>query len=144
MDLTGLRNTLREWFRDQVQDGSHPDLAALDLVVSNELSEHGVKDTYLRFSVQTGDAAVTGIGTELKRRTRVGRVFVEVFGPLGEGEGDVTELATEVEQIWRDAMVAANSPDPLIYVGEPSSFERPEAERYCQVVSVPFRADLLS
>jgi hypothetical protein len=142
MDLAGCRNTLREWFRGKI--AASPDLAALDLAVPNEVTDHGVQDIWLRFSVQTGEAAVTGIGTALKRRTRVGRVFVEVFGPAGDGDGQVTEISTEVEQIWRDAMVAANSPDPLIYIGEPSSFERPESDRYCQVVSVPFRADLLS
>ena len=142
MDLAGLRNTLRQWFRGKVADV--PLLAVLDLVVPNEVTDHGVKDTYLRFSIQTGEAAVTGVGTAVKRRTRVGRVFVEVIGPLNEGDGSVTEIATAVEQIWRDAMVAANSPDPLIYIDEPSSFERNEDDRYCQVVSVPFRADLLS
>jgi len=142
MDLTQLRNTLREWFREKVQ--ASQTLAALDLAVPNEVTSHGVTETWLRLAIQTGDAAVTGVGTDIKRRTRVGRVFVEVFGKTGAGDGTATELATEVEQIWRDAMVAANSPDPLIYIGEPSSFERLEDDRYCMVVSVPFRADLLS
>lgn len=142
MDLAGLRNLLREWFRDKIQ--ANPDLQPLDLAVPNEVTEHGVTDTWLRFSIQTGSATVTGIGTGVKRRTRVGRVFVEVFGAKGVGDGTASEIATAVEQIWRDAMVAANSPDPLIYVGEPSSFERPEDDRYCIVVSVPFRADLMS
>lgn len=142
MNLLQLRNTLRQWFRGKVT--ASPTLTAIDLVVPNEVNDHGVKDIWMRFSVQTGEAAVTGVGTALKRRTRVCRVFVEVFGPLGDGDGLVTEIANEVEQIWRDAMVAANSPDPLIYVGEPSSFERSEADRYCQVVSVPVQADLLS
>ena len=142
MDLVGLRNTLREWFRDKV--AASPNLSVIDLAVPNEVTDHGVEDTWLRFSIQTGEAAVTGIGSDIKRRTRVGRVFVECFGPSGVGDGTASETATEVEQIWRDAMVAANSPDPLIYVGEPSSFERPEEGRYCMVVSVPFRADLMS
>src|SRR3954462_12247589 len=122
MDLAGLRNTLREWFRGKVQ--SDPSLAPLDLVVPNETAEHGVDERYMRLSIQTGDAAVTGVGTAIKRRTRVGRVFVECFGPKGDGDGTASETATTVEQIWRDAMVAANSPDSLIYIGEPSSFER--------------------
>jgi len=142
MELAALRNTLREWFRDKVQ--ASPDLNGLDLATPNEVTDHGKTDTWLRFSVQTGEAAVTGVGSALKRRTRVGRVFVEVFGERGVGDGVVQEIATVVEQIWRDAMVAENSPGPLIYVGEPSSFERPEDDRYCMVVSVPFRADLMS
>jgi len=143
MDLLGLRTLLREWYREKVAAGSSA-LQALDLVVANETSDKGVDERYQRLSIQTGDAAVTGVGTATKRRTRVGRVFVELFDERGIGDGALNELTTEVEQIWRDAMVAANSPDPLIYIGEPSSFERPEAERYCQVVSVPFRADLIS
>ena len=142
-DLVTLRNTLREWFRDQ-QEAAGPPLSELDLVVPGEVSEHGLKDTWLRLSVQTGEAAVTGVGSALKRRTRVGRVFVEVFGETGVGDGTVSEIATVVEQIWRDAMVAANSPHEHIYIGEPSSFERPENDRYCQVVSVPIRSDLFS
>ena len=142
MDLLGLRNTLREWFRDKHE--ASPTLQPLDLVVANEVEEHGDEDTWLRLTVQTGEAAVTGVGSALKRRTRGGRVFVECFGQRGVGDGTASEIANEVEQIWRDAMVAENSPDPLIYVGEPSSFERPETNRYCMVVSVPFRADLIS
>jgi hypothetical protein len=143
MNLVELRNTLREFYRAKVQAGSAA-LQALDLVVANEGSDKGDDELWQRLNIQTGEAAVTGVGTDIKRRTRVGRVFVEVFGPKGVGDGKVSELVTEAEQIWRDAMVAANSPDPLIYIGEPSSFERPEERRYCQVVSVPFRADLLS
>ncbi len=142
MNLVDLRNTLREWFRARL-DASVL-LTGLELIVPNEATSKGVNDTWLRMTIQTGDAAVTGIGSALKRRTRVGRVFVEIFGDNAVGDGSVSEIATEVEQIWRDAMDAANSPDDLIYIGEPSSFERPEDDRYCQVVSVPFRADLIS
>lgn len=142
MNLVDLRNTLREWFRTKL-DASVL-LTGLELIVPNETASKGVNDTWLRMTIQTGDAAVTGVGTLQKRRTRVGRVFIEIFGQDAVGDGTLAEIATEVEQIWRDAMDAANSPDPLIYIGEPSSFERPEDDRYCQVVSVPFRADLIS
>lgn len=142
MNLVTLRNTLREWFRAEVAAISS--LAALPLAVPGQATNHGVDVTWMRFSIQTGDAAVTGVGTLVKRRTRVGRVFVEIFGKEGVGDGTVSEHVTVVEQIWRDAMEAAQSPDPYIYVGEPSSFERAEDGKYCQVVSVPFRCDLFS
>lgn len=141
--LVDLKNTLREWFRGKVLVGS-ADINGLDLVVPGEVSDHGVKDTWLRLSIQTGEAAVTGIGSLHKRRTRVGRVFVECFGEIGVGDGLLSKIATEVEQIWRDAMVAEQSPHQHIYVGEPSSFERNEATRACQVVSVPFQSDIFS
>jgi hypothetical protein len=140
--LVDLRNTLREWFRGKVAET--PTLIGLTLAVPGETTDHGSTKLWLRLTVQTGEAAVTGVGSASKRRTRVGRVFVEVFGETGVGDGEVSEITTVIEQIWRDAMVAENSPDPLIYVGEPSSFERPEKDRYCQVVSVPFRSDLFS
>lgn len=140
MDLLGLRNELREWFR--VKAEASPILGVLPLVVPNETGSHGIDVTWLRFSVQTGEADVTGIGSGTKRRTRAGRVFVEVFGEKAVGDGYVTEVANEVEQIWREATTAANSPHQNIYIREPHTFERADDDRYCQVVSVPFRADL--
>lgn len=142
MELVEVRNTLREWFRERVT--AVPALADRNLVVPNEGTSAGVEETYLRFSIQLGEAAVIGVGSGTKRRRRVGRVFVEVFGELAVGDGTVTEIATAVEQIWRDAMQADASPHAHIYVGEPHTFERPEADRYCQVVSVPLQIDHFS
>lgn len=139
MQYHQLRNLLREWFRGQV--ALNVKLADLPLIVPGETSDFGTEVIWLRFSLQTGDAQVVGVGAAQKRRRRLGRCFVEIFGPMGEGDGVVSELASEVEGIFRPAMESATSPDPLIRVGEPSTFERPEAERYCQVVSTPIQLD---
>ena len=142
MELADLRNTLREWFRDR--QAETPLTQGLTLVVPNEGVSTGVEETHLRFSIQTGKAAVIGVGSGLKRRRRVGRVFIEVFGETAVGDGTVSEIATAVEQIWRDAMEAAAAPHPHITVQEPFSFERSENNRYCQVVSVPIEVDHFS
>lgn len=142
MELDELRNTLREWFRARKAEA--PLLVNLTLVVPNQSRSTGVESTHLRYSLRTGDAAVVGVGSGLKRRRRVGRVFVECFGETAVGDGHVTEIATAVEQIWRDAMEAAASPHQHIYIGEPHTFERPEEDRYCQVVSVPIQVDHFS
>jgi hypothetical protein len=142
MDLITLRNTVRNWFREkQALDAT---LDGLTLVTPNEGTVLGQDQTWMRLSVQTGDAAVIGIGTATKRRRRVARVFIEIFGEEGVGDGQVTRIATVVEQIWRDAMPASAAPHPDILVKEPSTFERAESDRYCQVVSVPIEVDNIS
>ena len=115
---------MRQWFRERV--GEIALLNQLPLFVDNEVDDAAKTSLYLRLS------------------RRQGRVFVEVFGPRGDGDGPVQDKATQVEEIWRKAVYPEFSPAPLIVVSEPSSFARPEADQYCQVVSVPFHADRFS
>ena len=142
MEYGTFRNTMREWVREKVSTSS--ELRSLDLVVPNETSSHGVDANYLRYSLQTGDAAVIGVGTARKRRRRIGRVYVEVFAAIGEGEGRVSEQATILEDFLREASVTATRIHDDITVFEPSTFERPEGGRYCQVVTAPIQVDHFS
>ncbi len=142
MELDELRNTIREWFRDRQAESLT--LVTIPLIVPNEGRSVGVEELHLRLTIQTGQASVIGVGSGTKRRRRVGRIFIEVMGETTVGDGEVTEVSTEVEQIWRDAMEAAASPHQHIMVSEPHTFERNEADRYCQVVSVPIQVDHFS
>jgi len=142
MELHQFRNTIREWFREQV--ALNTSLASLDLVVTNESSDLGVEQLWLRQTMQIGGSSVVGVGAGTKRHRRTGRVFIEIFGPKAAGEGDVSELASQVETIWRNAMRAENSPAELIRISDPYSFERTEPDRYCQVVSVPLEQDFFA
>lgn len=132
---------MREWFRERVSLDA--DLAQIPLAVTNENTDYGVDQVYMDHNVQTGEARIVGVGSGTKRRRRVARVFVAIYGPKGEGEGVVSELTSKVEGIYRDAMDSTSDtkPDPLIRIFEPYSFERPEPGRYCQVVSVPLEQD---
>jgi len=141
MELHQFRNTIREWFREQV--ALDTDLVELPLIVTNEGSDFGVEQVWLRQTLQIGGSSVVGSG-DRKLHRRTGRAFVEVFGPKAEGEGVVSEIAGKVESIWRKAMVAANSPDMTIRIWDPHSFERSEPDRYCQVVSVPLEQDFFA
>jgi hypothetical protein len=133
---------MREWFRAQA--AAVPQLAALPLVVSNEGSDYGDDTKWIRYSLQTGDARLIGTGSGLKRYRRNGRMFAEIFGPKGEGDGDLSELSDLIEGFILPATHAAAAPAPLISLGEPSTFERPETNRYCQVVSTPVEVDYFS
>ena len=139
MDYNTFRNTMREWVRTKV--ASSDKLKLLDLVVPNETSSHGVDANYIRYSLQTGDAAVIGVGSAIKRRRRLGRVYIEIFAAIGEGEGLVSQQATAMEAILREASETATRIHDDITVFEPSTFERPEGGRYCQVVTAPIQVD---
>jgi hypothetical protein len=139
MELVDARNTLREWFRQQ--KAGEVTLDQLPLTVPNEGRSFGVNDTWMRFSLQLGEARLIGVGTDQGRRRRLGRVFIEVFGQADVGDGAVSRIATAVEKIWRDAMVASAAPHQDVLVKEPYTFERPEDDRYCQVVSIPVEID---
>lgn len=142
MDLNTFRNTMREWVRTKVNETDST--RDLPLVVPNEGSSFGVDAEWLRYSLQLGEAEVVGIGTLQKRRRRIGRVFVEVFGPLNVGEGSVSQRATDIENFLRQATTGATAPHQDILILEPSTFERPEGGRYCQVVSAPIQVDHVS
>lgn len=133
---------MREWVRTKV--AAIPALSGLDLVVPNETSGHGVDENYLRYSLQTGDAAVIGVGTAIKRRRRVGRIYIEIFAAVGEGEGNVSTQATLVEGFLREATDSAHLIHKDITLFEPSTFERPEGGRYCQVVNARIQVDHFS
>lgn len=123
---------------------SVPSVASIPLVVPNESSDFGVDVNYIRYSLQMGEAQVIGVGTAIKRRRRIGRVYLEVFGPLDEGEGSVSEQATDLEQILRIGSDSLYTPHQDITIFEPSTFDRPEGGRYCQVVNARVQVDLFS
>lgn len=133
---------MREWVRHKVE--VVPILAPLPMDFPNETTSHGVDETYVRYSLQTGDAAVIGVGTERKRRRRVGRVYLEVFGPVGAGEGAISQISTALEQILREGSETLTRVHDDITLFEPSTFERPEGGRYCQVVNARVQVDLFS
>jgi len=142
VDYATFRNTFREWVRTKV--AAVPTLVNLPLVVPNEVSSHGTDVNYLRYSLQMGEAQVIGVGTAGKRRRRIGRVYIEVFAALGEGEGLVSEQSTALEQILRVGSDSATTPHKDITIFEPSTFDRPEGGRYCQVVNAKVQVDLFS
>lgn len=133
---------MRQWVRTRVSQ--FPVLASLPIDFPNETTSHGQDETYLRYSLQTGDAAVVGVGTEIKRRRRVGRVYIEVFGAVGAGEGLVSQLSTQLEEILRVGSDSRTRVHDDITLFEPSTFERPEGGRYCQVVNARVQVDLFS
>lgn len=142
MDLATFRNTMREWVRERVaQDAS---LEQLPLYVTNETGDPGLDVNWLRYSLQMGEAQVIGVGTAIKRRRRLGRLYIEIFGPVGVGDGIISEQATKVEDFIRLATESAATPHKDITIFEPSTFERPEAGRYCQVVNARVQVDHFS
>lgn len=133
---------MREWVRTKV--ALVPSLTQLPLDVPNETTSHGVDENYIRYSIQMGEAQVIGVGTAIKRRRRIGRIYLEVFAAVGEGEGLTSEQAGLLEQILRDGSDSAKTPHKDITIFEPSTFDRPEGGRYCQVVNARVQVDLFS
>jgi hypothetical protein len=133
---------MREWVRAQVN--AIPVFQTFPLVVTNETSAYGVDATWMRFSMQLGEAQVIGVGTAIKRRRRIGRLYLEIFGPINTGETEVTVASNEAELFLRQATEPTGHIHQDITLFEPSTFERPEGGRYCQVVNARIQVDLFS
>lgn len=133
---------MREWVRTKV--AAVPSLTTIPLDVPNQTTSHGVDENYIRYSLQMGEAQVIGVGSAIKRRRRIGRIYLEVFAAVGEGEGLTSEQAGLLEQILRTGSESLTTPHKDITIFEPSTFDRPEGGRYCQVVNARVQVDLFS
>lgn len=90
---------------------------------------------YVRHTYQVSGAEVVGVGTETKMVKKTGRVYLELFFPLGRGEAHARELATALEHEY-----TARDFGPQIEIGEPHTTRRYDNDWFVLVVSVPFRA----
>lgn len=133
---------MREWVRAKAAEV--PSINQLPLDVPNQTSSHGVDENYIRYSLQMGEAQVIGVGSGIKRRRRIGRIYLEVFAALGDGEGLISQQANDLEEILRVGSDSAFTPHQDITIFEPSTFDRPEGGRYCQVVNARIQVDLFS
>lgn len=111
---------------------------ALPLSLPNERFEDDGKP-HLRHSYQVGDGAVIGVGTAQKLRARTGRIFIEIFWPKNLGDGDAWEWSTFVEAQYRDQVLHND-----LELNEPFTTPRPDSDWFVLVVSIPFRATMLS
>lgn len=112
--------------------------AGLGLALPNERFEDDGQQ-FVRHSYQVNDAGVIGVGTAKKLRAKTGRVYLEIFWPKNLGEGDAKELATALEAGYRDQQLHQD-----LSLGEPHTTPRPDNDWFVLVVSIPFRATMLT
>ncbi len=128
-----LANVLRTKIRALVANHQ-----GLGLKLPNEKFEDNGKK-HVRHSYQVGDAAVVGVGTAKKLRSRPGRIYAEIFWPKNVGEGEAREISTALEAGYRDAELHND-----LRLGEPSTTSRPDNDWFVLVVSIPFKATMLT
>jgi hypothetical protein len=97
---------------------------------------------WVRFSILDGFAIHPNVGS--RRRRTTARVEIQIFTPLGRGDGRSRELGDTVADIWDD--VARTGTVPGVTLGAPEFVAGGPDDStpfWVDVVSTPFRIDHL-
>lgn len=94
---------------------------------------------WLRASFQDGDNMTAGIGGEARLNRQVGVMYIQVFTPAGEGEGQAIDYAEEVRALF---VSPPNTPSGLQF-RSPASIKRVgnDGAWYQVNVLVPYESD---
>lgn len=129
-------NAIRDWFRDRAVGAV---ATALGPVLYDNVDTPAIPGAgrYVRFRVLDGAGTQITCGTTARYRA-TGRVVVELFDPLGIGDGAQLANADTVAAMFRGKRIAS----PMVAFDPPSITEGTRAGAFfLRSVVVPFRAD---
>lgn len=102
-----------------------------------------VEGHWVRLSIAQADNRQIEMCGEQSEHRIIGMVYVQCFGPLGVGDGDLRALADAAGSIFRRRSVSVGTTGRILFRSPTIKDEGSDGKHYQIVMSVPYHYDLL-